>query len=71
MFVRFERKTVFKITVQEINTLSRCHNGPCYAALGLSRADCLQTIAIRWLETVFSTFQDLQFDGSLKPLYIG
>ena len=26
---------------------------------------------LRWLETVSSTFQDLQFDGSLEPLFIG
>ena len=24
---------------------------------------------LRWLETVSSTFQDLEFDGSLQPLY--
>ena len=25
---------------------------------------------LRWMETVCSTFQDLQFDGSLEPLFI-
>ena len=24
---------------------------------------------LRWLETVSSAFQDLEFDGSLQPLY--
>ena len=28
------------------------------------------TINLRWLETVSSTFQDLEFDGLLQPLYI-
>ena len=27
------------------------------------------TESLRWLETVSSTFQDLEFDGSLQPLY--
>jgi len=35
MFAHSERKTVFKITVQEINTLNRCHNGSCFAVLRL------------------------------------
>ena len=26
-------------------------------------------IELRWLETVSSTFQDLEFDGSLQPLF--
>ena len=26
--------------------------------------------ALRWLETVSSTFQDVAFDGSLLPLFI-
>jgi len=27
-------------------------------------------IALRWLKTVSSTFQDIDFDGSLSPLFI-
>ena len=26
-------------------------------------------VLLRWLETVSSTFHDLEFDGSLQPLY--
>jgi len=39
-FVHSERKAVFKFTVQEINTLNRCHNGSSYAVLRLFQADC-------------------------------
>ena len=30
-----------------------------------------QPETLRWLETVSSTFQDLEFEGSLLPLFIG
>ena len=30
----------------------------------------LEKGSLRWLKTVFSTFQDVDFDGSLKPLFI-
>ena len=30
----------------------------------------LFSVRLRWLPTVSSTFQDLDFDGSLKPLFI-
>lgn len=30
----------------------------------------IQKFTFRWLETVLSTFQDLDFDGSLEPLYV-
>ena len=30
---------------------------------------CTRFYCLRWLETVSSTFQDLEFDGSLQPLY--
>ena len=30
---------------------------------------CQELVVLRWLETVSSTFQDFEFDGSLQPLY--
>ena len=33
--------------------------------------DSNQTFISRWLEIVPSTFQDVDFKGSLQPLYIG
>ena len=29
----------------------------------------ISNLLLRWLETVSSTFQDLEFNGSLQPLY--
>lgn len=30
----------------------------------------IQNFTFRWIETVLSTFQGLEFDGSLEPLYV-
>lgn len=38
--------------------------------LEICKVACINTIILRWLKTVFSTFQDLDFDESLQPLFI-
>ena len=40
-------------------------------SLLLSISFTMEGSLLRWLETVSNTFQDLDFDGSLQPLFIG
>ena len=37
---------------------------------GIEKLFCAPEQSLRWLKTVSSTFQDVDFDGSLLPLFI-
>ena len=60
-------KTCPAILVQSIRAKIQEVNSKLFNHLHQIKAQKLQQL--RWLETVSSTFQDLEFDGSLQPLY--
>ena len=58
--VKLKQKLVSKL--QEIVATKNLDPNNIFAGINLF-------VVLRWLETVSSTFQDLEFDGSLQPLY--